>query len=246
MDQKSESYSTSSEKPEKIKAKNKQKILSKIEKTKINFDNGYWLQAKNVTKKGYEIFINQLNRWTSYRKYEKNHTFTHVFYIPNAGYTLINFLNENIANQFFMERQGANWLDETFSDDENEEDENNKESEENEKMEEYKDIYKTKDIFEYEKFDENEVSERKEEYEEDVKTQKNQESENKIEKKLVDDFIECKIEKIDVNQKKLFEIIEENLRRVENGKKYYYFFLFKDTENAEKYFKYVIFPSLSK
>ena len=51
MLQMDESYSTSSEKTENIKEKNKQKILSIIEKTKTNFYNGYWLQSKNVTKK---------------------------------------------------------------------------------------------------------------------------------------------------------------------------------------------------
>ena len=69
-------------------------ILGFIEKLKHFFENGYWLEAKNVTKNGPKTFIKQLNKCTSYHQNKRNHTFTHVVYIPELGYSLINFLNE--------------------------------------------------------------------------------------------------------------------------------------------------------
>ena len=59
-------------------------ILGFIEKLKHFFENGYWLEAKNVTKNGPKTFIKQLNKCTSYHQNERNHTFTHALYIPEG------------------------------------------------------------------------------------------------------------------------------------------------------------------
>ena len=134
-------------------------ILGFIEKSKNFFQNGYWIEAKNVTKNGPETFIKQLNKCTSYHQNERNHTFTHVLYIPYLGYSLINFLNEKMASQFIYEKQGVNWLDQTDSDSDEESEEN-----ENEKTEETDDENETnydKKIVEMKKFEQCEMIKKK-------------------------------------------------------------------------------------
>lgn len=108
----SDNNSTSSENSAHSKKTNYFIQNSKLNKIlyNINFETGYWVQSENVTKKGPEIFIKDLNRCTSYYPKKKNHTFTDVFYIQDSGYSLIHFLNEKLASQFFSEKEGVNWL----------------------------------------------------------------------------------------------------------------------------------------
>ena len=117
--EKSDYFSTSSKSPALSgkKVKNEDKVNIIIQNLKINFSDGTWAEARNVTKKGVNIFIKQLNSCTSYRKGEKNHTFT-IAVFPEAGYSLINFLNPKMVSQFIYEKQDINWQNQTDSDSE--------------------------------------------------------------------------------------------------------------------------------
>ena len=233
--EKSENFSTSSENStlSDKKAKIENKLLKIILNTIMNFSNGYWVHAKYVTKKGPKIFIKQLNSCTSYHKSEKNHTFTNVIYIPEAGCAIIKFLNSKMASQFFYERQGVNWQNQTDSDSESD-------SEENEGCQNFKNCQnrqKTEDFQMFEEFEENDGEEESEEGEE---SQENDDEKNENENAELG-FCTCEIEKIELDQNKLIRLLKKNLKKIKSKKKYYYFFLFKDTENAENYFRDVYF-----
>lgn len=231
-----ENFSTSSESPiiSGIKVKEDNKLLKLIEKLNINFIDGCWVQGKNVTKKGSRIFIKQLNSCTSYHKREKNHTFTNLVYIPEAGFTIIQFLNEKLASQFIYERQGVNWQNQTDSDSESESDSN--EDEDRKKSQNLQNCKngQSEDLFceEFEESDE-------EEFEEDEESHENEdEDDQKGNGELV---CLCEIRKIELDQDKFVGILKNNLKSIKSRKKYCYFFVFKDTENAENYFKEVYF-----
>ena len=218
-------FSTSSEShafPDK-----KVKKENKFQKLKFNFTDGFWVQAKNVTKKGPKIFIKQLNSCTSYHKREKNHTFTNVVYIPESGYSIIKFLNEKLASQFIYEKQGVNWQNQIESD---------SDSESEIDSEEHEDCKNCKNGEKLEEFQADE----EEEFEEDEESQENENEDGK--KKILGSwFLGCEIEKIGLDQDKFVGLLKKNLRSIKSRKKYYYFFEFKDTENAENYFKEVCF-----
>ena len=122
---KSDNFSTSSESLflSGKKVKNDNKLLKIIQKFKINFADGSWAEARNVTKKGANIFIKQLNSCTSYHKREKNHTFTFAIDIPEAGYSIIKFLNPKMVSQFIYEKQGVNWQNQNDIDSESDSEE---------------------------------------------------------------------------------------------------------------------------
>ena len=107
--------------------KNKYEYRNILSYSKKEFKNGYWVRVKNATKNGPNTFIRHLNRYTSYKPEEINHTFTHVIYQRSRGYCLINFLNEKMADQLIRERQGVNWLGQTDTFDDLEEEEIEKE-----------------------------------------------------------------------------------------------------------------------
>ena len=236
VEKSSDNFSTSSESStiSGKKIKKEKKLLKVILKLKSNFADGYWIEAKNVTKKGPKIFIKQLNSCTSYRKREKNHTFTFVLYIPEAGYALINFLNPKMASQFIYERQGVIWQNQTDSESDSE-----NESEESEDCENCQKIsqngQKSEDFKIFEEFEE---SEAEKEFDEKEESQENEDEkkENPEPKLLV-----CVIRKIELDQEKLLVLLKKNLKKIKSRKKNYYLFLFKDTENAENYFKDVCF-----
>ena len=232
----SDNFSTSSETStiSGKKLRKEKKLLKVILKLKNNFADGCWIEAKNVTKKGPSIFIKQLNSCTSYRKREKNHTFTFVLYIPEAGYALINFLNPKMASQFIYERQGVIWQNQTDSESDSE-----SESEESEESENCQKIsqngQKSENFQNFEEFEESDVDEEFDEKEE------NQEDEDEKKEKPEPNFLACVIRKIELDQEKLLGLLKKNLKKIKSRKKKYYLFLFKDTENAENYFKDVCF-----
>ena len=236
VEKSSDNFSTSSESStiSGKKIKKEKKLLKVILKLKSNFADGYWIEAKNVTKKGPKTFIKQLNSCTSYRKREKNHTFTFVLYIPEAGYALINFLNPKMASQFIYERQGVIWQNQTDSESDSE-----SESEESEESENCQKIsqngQKSENFQNFEEFEESDVDEEFDEKEE------NQEDEDEKKEKPEPNFLACVIRKIELDQEKLLGLLKKNLKKIKSRKKKYYLFLFKDTENAENYFKDVCF-----
>lgn len=187
-----------------------------ISKTKYSFENGYWLEVKNVTKKGPENFIRQLNRYNSYHRKEKNRTFTHALYIPTLGYSLINFLNKKLSDQFYYEAQGVNLLQsdtesESDSDDNSEDTYDGTEVNYDEKTMEYN---------KYKEIDEEGPL-----------------NEEKLE--INTDNFPCEISKKDIDIIQFFAIIRQKLQNIDISKRQYYIFLFYDTENAENYFSSV-------
>ena len=221
-------FSTSSKSPTPSikKVKNENKFLKLIQK--LTFIDGYWVQAKNVTKKGPKIFIKQLNSCTSYHKREKNHTFTIVVYIPEAGYSIIKFLNAKLASQFIYEKQGVNWQNQIDSDNDSESD-----SEENEDCKYCENGEKIENSQIFEEFEE---IDGEGELIEDEDSQENENGDGK-KKNSGSFFLGCEIEKIELDQDKFVCLLKKNLKSIKSRKKYYYFFAFKDTENAENYFK---------
>ena len=213
------------------KVKKEKNLLKSVQKFNIHFTEGYWVQAKNVTKKGSRIFIKQLNSCTSYHKKEKNHTFTNVLYIPEAGYSMIQFLNPKLASQFIYERQGVNWLDQTDSD-------SNSDSEEHEDCQNFKNNQSGQQSEDFKIFEEFEESDGEEELEKEI--QENEEEDKKKEN-TAPGFCGCKIEKIELDQDKFVGFLKKNLNKIKSRKKLYYFYAFKDTENAENYFNEVLF-----
>ena len=232
----SDNFSTSSETStiSGKKLRKEKKLLKVILKLKNNFADGYLIEAKNVTKKGPRIFIKQLNSCTSYRKREKNHTFTFVLYIPEAGYAIINFLNPKMASQFIYERQGVIWQNQTDSESDSE-----SESEESEDCENCQkisqNVQKSEDFQIFEEFEESDADEEFDEKEES-KENEDEKKENPEPKLLA-----CVIRKIELDQVKLLVLLKKNLKKIKSRKKKYYLFLFKDTENTENYFKDVYF-----
>ena len=226
-------------------------VLKLIEKSKIFFENGYWVEAKNVIKKDPKAFIRLLNKSTSYHHKKRIHTFTHVLYIPSLGYSLINFLNEKMASQFLYQANGLIWIETHTEDDE--------ESEEIEEMEE---------IGENGEIDENEENERTEKTEDTEGGEEIEESEENDDDKIVDilklEYLEedgddekkendvdeedgmtqekkCVINKKDINIEKFLDIISQKLKKVDLNERQYYIFLFHDIENAENYFSQITF-----
>ena len=228
--ERNDNFSTSSEssKLSGKTVKNENNLLKSVQKLKINFTEGYWVQAKNVTKKGSRIFIKQLNSCTSYHKKEKNHTFTNVLYIPEAGYSIIQFLNGKMASQFIYERQGVNWQDQTDSDSDSEEHEDCQNFKNSENWQKSEDLIveEFEESDGEEEFGEKEIQENKDE----------DEKEN-----AAPGFCGCEIEKIELDQDKFVEFLKKNLNKIKSRKKLYYFYVFKDTENTENYFKEVYF-----
>ena len=220
-------------------------ILELIAGSRNFFENGYWVEAKNVTKNDPRTFIKLLNKSTSYQPKKRIHTFTHVLYIPSLGYSLINFLNEKMASQFFYQGNGLIWLDTDTEDDEecdeceeNEEYERTEETEETESSDGVEEIEENDEEnegekiveivkFEYSKNDEDGDVD-KAENEVDEEDGKNQEA-------------KCVIQEKDINVEKFLEIIRQKLKKVDSNKRQYYIFLFHDIENAEKYFSQVNF-----
>lgn len=211
--------------------KKENKILKVILHFKINFADGYWIQAKNVTKNGAKIFIKQLNSCTSYHKRESNHTFTFIVYIPEAGYSIINFLNLKMASQFIYERQGVNWQNQTDSDSDSHSESDSEEGEDCNNFQNFK-MGQKSDDFIFEEFEESDV---------DVDEKENQENEDVKKRNDELGFLGCEIKKIELDQEKFLGLLKKNLNKIKSRKKYCYFFLFKDTENAENYFKNVYF-----
>ena len=212
--------------------KNENKLLKLVQKLNLNFTEGHWVQAKNVTKKGSRIFIKQLNSCTSYHKKEKNHTFTNVLYIPEAGYSIIQFLNAKLASQFIYERQGVNWQDQTDSDSDSESD-----SEEHEDCQNFKNSQSGQKSEDFKIVEEFEESDGKEEFEENEEIG----DENEKKENAKPGFCGCEIEKLELDQDKFVGFLKKNLKKIKSRKKLYYFFAFRDIENAEKYFKEVYF-----
>ena len=114
----------------------------------------------------------------------------------------------------------SNWRE---SDSENE-------SEESEDCENYQkisqNVQKSEDFQIFEEFDEKEESQENED-------EKKENPESKL--------LACVIRKIELDQEKLLVLLKKNLSKIKTRKKNYYLFLFKDTENAENYFKDVYF-----
>ena len=233
-------------------------ILEIINQTKKDFENGYWLQADNIIKNEPELFIKELNRCTSYHPEEKNHTFTHVLYIPSLGYTLINFLNKKCASQFIYEKQGVYWANGAIKDEEeldSEEDEENEETEDGNEIncEErkigyqiFKGEYKGEDKGEEEDEDEDEEEDDDDEDDDEDDTEKEayepikESIKEEREKKIINEYAGCEIKKININAEKFLKVIRKKLKKVEINKSYY-IFVFNDTENTEKYFESVTF-----
>lgn len=190
-------------------------ILLIYGKTKYSFENGYWLEAKNVTKKGPETFIRQLNRYNSYHRKEKNRTFTHALYIPTLGYSLINFLNKKLSDQFYYEAQGVN-LDQSDTESESDNDDDSEDT--NDGIE----VNYDEKTMEYNKY--KEIGEESPLNEEELEIEKN-----------TDNF-PCEISKKDIDILKFFSIIRQKLQNIDISQRQYYIFLFYDTENAENYF----------
>jgi hypothetical protein len=188
--------------------------------SKIDYNRGIWVSSKNVTKKGPEIFLKHLNRCTSYYPKEKNHTFTDVLYIPEVGYSLIHFLSKKMASQFFHQKQGMNWIDLPSDDEDLDISFSDSDDELIDKSQAY-------EIFPFVEYNENEEK------------LSNLES-DEIKAVKIFKACRCKIIKIS-NEKKIINLINKYLKKIKGKNKYYYYFLFKDTENAENYFRYVDF-----
>ena len=220
-------------------------ILELISKSLNFFENGYWVEAKNVTKNDPKTFIKLLNKSTSYHHKKRIHTFTHVLYIPSLGYSLINFLNEKMASQFFYQGNGLIWLQTDTEDDE--ESEEIEENEENGRTEETKETEGREEIEETEEIVESESDDTKivdiikfEELGDD--RDEHEKEENKVdEEDGKSQEMKCIITKKDINVEIFLDIISKKLKKVDLNERQYYVFLFHDTENAEKYFSQVTF-----
>ena len=194
--EKSDYFSISSESPvlPGKKVKNEDKVTKIIQNLKINFSDGTQAEVRNITKKGANIFIKQLNSCTSYHKSEKNHTFTIAVYIPEAGYSLIKFLNLKMVSQFIYEKQGVNWQNQIDSDSEtdsySDDIEEPGDCKKFQNCENWENGQKSEDFEIFEEFEENDGEE---EIEENEKIQEN-EDEKKENAEL--DFCCCKIEMI--------------------------------------------------
>ena len=191
-------------------------ILLIISKTKYSFENGYWLEVKNVTKKGPENFIRQLNRYNSYHRKEKNRTFTHALYIPTLGYSLINFLNKKLSDQFYYEAQGVN-LDQSDTESESDSDDDSEDTNDGTEVN-YDE--KTMEYNKYKEIDEIDEESPLNEEELEINT----------------DNFPCEISKKDIDIIRFFSIIRQKLQNIDISQRQYYIFLFYDTENAENYF----------
>ena len=220
-------------------------ILELIAKSLNIFENGYWVEAKNVIKNDPKTFIKILNKSTSYHHKKRIHTFTHVLYIPSLGYSLINFLNEKMASQFFYQGNGLIWLQTDTEDDE--ESEEIEENEENGRTEETKETEGREEIEETEEIVESESDDTKivdiikfEELGDD--RDEHEKEENKVdEEDGKSQEMKCIITKKDINVEIFLDIISKKLKKVDLNERQYYVFLFHDTENAEKYFSQVTF-----
>ena len=196
---------------------------------KLNLFIGYWVISKNVTKKGPDIFIRDLNRCTSYYPKERNHTFTDVFYIPEAGFCIIHFLSKKFAAQYFSQRQGVNWLGQT-EDSEDDDDLELIEDDSDSEKENERGYHVESPNYEIYQFEGNHENGENFCYSDD----KGEEASGIL--------LPCEIKKVKITeQKKILKLIQKNLKKIKTGQKVYYYILFKDTENAENFFSHVDF-----
>ena len=139
-----------------------------------------------------------------------------------------------MASQFIYERQGVIWQNQTDSESDSE-----SESEESEDCENCQkisqNVQKSEDFQIFEEFEESDVDEEFDEKEE------SQENEDEKKENPEPKLLACVIRKIELDQEKLLVLLKKNLKKIKSRKKNYYLFLFKDTENAENYFKDVHF-----
>ena len=214
------------------KSADKVRIPEILLKNEKSFNEGAWIGLENLPNLSPENFVKILNKYLNYELGSKNHIFTYILYIPELGYALIDFLNEQSKKHFIYESlRVEKSLQRKF-----EKSVKNKSSGKNSKKDAENIQNNKKNIKSESPLDNEEIVEwQKFVYNCEENNEKNESKEEIPESPLKI------IEPGKMDFKKFFDYLENCSRK--GAKNFeYYIMLFKDTEKGVESFAHMIYP----